>query len=262
MITAWQRVQKARDIGRAKPMDFVNYLFEDIIILKGDRQFADDGSIYGGIARFNEKPITFIAGGKAHDLDNNIKANFGMTNPEGYRKAMRLMKQAEKFGRPIITFVDTPGAYPGLGAEERGQGEAIARLIMVMQSVKVPTIVVVTGEGGSGGALAISMGDVIYMLENAVYSILSPEGFSSILWKDRSQVERASDLMKLTAYDLKEFEIIDEIVEEDDDFNTGNYEPVFERVRKLISNAILELENEDTEQLIEKRINRFRKIGR
>lgn len=262
MITPWERVQKARDVGRAKPMDFVNYLFKDIIILSGDRQFADDASIYGGIAKFEDMPITFIAGGKAHTFEDSIKANFGMTNPEGYRKAMRLMKQAEKFNRPIITFVDTPGAYPGIGAEERGQGEAIARLIMEMQAVKVPTICIVTGEGGSGGALAISMGDRIYMLENAVYSILSPEGFSSILWKDKSQVERASDLMKLTSFDLKEFGIIDEIVEENEDFNRGNYEPVFDRIRELLSTSIQELCNVDGSELVDKRINRFRNIGR
>ena len=182
--TAWEKVQLARQLERPKALDYINNLFDEFIELHGDRNFADDKSIIGGIATLDGKPVTVIGEQKGKNAKENLERNFGMPNPEGYRKALRLMKQAEKFSRPIITFIDTPGAYPGLGAEERGQGEAIARNIMEMSQLEVPIICIVIGEGSSGGALAIGVGDKVVMLENSIYSILSPEGFASILYKD------------------------------------------------------------------------------
>lgn len=262
MRKPFEKVMLSREMRRAKPKDFINYLFKDVLYMKGDRLFGEDGSILGGIGSFEGRPITFISNHKGHDLKENIEANFGMSNPEGYRKAQRMMLQAEKFGRPVITFVDTPGAYPGLGAEERGQGEAIARAIMTMEKIQVPTITFVTGEGGSGGALALSMGNKIYMLENAVYSILSPEGFSSILWKDKSQAERASEVMKLTAEDLRDFGIVDEIIPEDEAFIEGSFNGVFELVKAKLREALTELDSLDKQTIVERRRERFRNIGR
>lgn len=260
MISAWERVQKSRNINRAKPLDYVSFLFKDIIFLKGDRLFANDNSIHCGIASFDNIPITFIACGKSHTLEENISANFGMINPEGYRKAIRIMKQAEKFNRPIITFIDTQGAYPGIGAEERGQAEAIAQLILTMQYIEVPTIVIITGEGGSGGALALGIGNKIFMLENAIYSILSPEGFSSILYNDKSNIEKNCELMKLTSFDLKELNIIDEIIYEDDNFENDYYN-VFSNLKIKIKETLIELNNFSKTDLVKNRIEKFRKIG-
>lgn len=261
MISAWDRVQLSRSLNRAKPIDYINYLFRDIIFLKGDRLFSNDNSLHTGIALFNNTPITFIACGKNHTIEENIKANFGMINPEGYRKAIRIMKQAEKFNRPVITFIDTQGAYPGIGAEERGQGEAIARCIMTMQNLKVPTIAIVTGEGGSGGALAFSMGNKIFMLENAVYSILSPEGFSSILYGNKSNLEQSSEIMKLTSFDLKKFGIIDEIIYETPDFNLGEYTSVFENLKYRLEIELSGLLKKNSKTLLKERLKKFRNIG-
>ena len=212
MITAWDRVTLAREIERPKALDYIENIFDDFMELHGDRNFGDDKSIIGGIAYLDAMPVTIIGEQKGKNARENIERNFGMPNPEGYRKALRLMKQAEKFGRPIITFIDTPGAYPGIGAEERGQGEAIARNMLEMSQLKVPIICIVIGEGSSGGALAIAVGDRIIMLENAVYSILSPEGFASILYKDASKAKEAAENMKITAKDLKNLNIIDKII--------------------------------------------------
>ena len=208
------RVFLARHPKRPHMEDFVSHLFSDFFEQKGDHLYDEDHSIYGGIARFHGKPVTVIGHRKGRNMEENLFCNFGMPCPEGYRKAMRIMAQAEKFHRPIISFIDTPGAYPGLEAEEHGQGEAIAKNLAFMSSLHVPVIAVVTGEGSSGGALAIGVSNRILMLENALYSVLSPEGFATILWKDSSRADEAAKVMKLTAEDLKEAGVCDEIIPE------------------------------------------------
>ncbi len=212
-LTAWEKVEIARNPKRKTALDYIDNVFDEFIELHGDRQFKDDKAIVCGIARIGEKAYTVIAQQKGRTTKENIERNFGMPNPESYRKAIRFMKQAEKFNRPVITFIDTKGAYPGLGAEERGQGEAIAKSMFEMARLKVPTIAIVIGEGSSGGALALGVAKKVIMLENAIYSILSPEGYSSILWKDSSRFKEAAEKMKLTAEDLYELKIIDKIIE-------------------------------------------------
>lgn len=212
--TPAERVALARHPKRPSPADFISALFTDFFEQKGDRLCSDDEAILGGVALFHGRPVTVIGHRKGKNLDQNIRCHFGMPTPEGYRKVQRLMRQAEKFGRPILTFIDTPGAYPGLEAEARGQGEAIARCLAQMSELTVPLIAVITGEGGSGGALALAMGNRVLMLENAVYSVLSPEGFASILWKDASRANAACDVMKLTAQDLLALGVVDEIIPE------------------------------------------------
>ncbi len=214
VLSAADRVYLARHPKRPHIDDFIEHLFTDFFEQKGDHLYDEDASIYGGIARYKGMPVTVLGHRKGRTMEENIRYNFGMPRPEGYRKALRLMEQAEKFGRPIITFVDTPGAYPGMEAEEHGQGEAIARNLAAMSSLHVPVIAVVTGEGNSGGALAISVANQILMLENAVYSVLSPEGFASILWKDASRHEEACEVMKLTARDLREAGVADHLIPE------------------------------------------------
>ena len=213
-LSAADRVYLARHPKRPHIDDFIEHLFTDFFEQKGDHLYDEDASIYGGIARYKGMPVTVLGHRKGRTMEENIRYNFGMPRPEGYRKALRLMEQAEKFGRPIITFVDTPGAYPGMEAEEHGQGEAIARNLAAMSSLHVPVIAVVTGEGNSGGALAISVANQILMLENAVYSVLSPEGFASILWKDAGRHEEACEVMKLTARDLREAGVADHLIPE------------------------------------------------
>lgn len=213
-LSAADRVYLARHPKRPHIDDFIEHLFTDFFEQKGDHLYDEDASIYGGIARYKGRPVTVLGHRKGRTMEENIRCNFGMPRPEGYRKALRLMEQAEKFGRPIITFIDTPGAYPGMEAEEHGQGEAIARNLAAMSSLHVPVIAVVTGEGNSGGALAISVANQILMLENAVYSVLSPEGFASILWKDASRHEEACEVMKLTARDLREAGVADHLIPE------------------------------------------------
>ena len=252
MKSAWDRVKIARKAERPKALDYINELFTGFIEFHGDRKFGDDKAIIGGIAYFDETPVTVIGEQKGKNSKENLERNFGMPNPEGYRKALRLMKQAEKFKRPIITFIDTPGAYPGMGAEERGQGEAIARNIMEMFNLKVPIICVIIGEGSSGGALAIGVGDRIAMLENSVYSILSPEGFASILYKDANKAKEAAENMKITAEDLKKFGVIDEIIKEPDETNL---------LRKYIKESLDELSKLSSNELLEKRYDKFRKIS-
>ena len=213
-LSAADRVYLARHPKRPHIVDFIEHLFTDFFEQKGDHLYDEDASIYGGIARYKGMPVTVLGHRKGRTMEENIRYNFGMPRPEGYRKALRLMEQAEKFGRPIITFIDTPGAYPGMEAEEHGQAEAIARNLAAMSSLHVPVIAVVTGEGNSGGALAISVANQILMLENAVYSVLSPEGFASILWKDAGRHEEACEVMKLTARDLREAGVADHLIPE------------------------------------------------
>ena len=261
MKTAWEKVQIARQTQRPKTTDYIKNIFNDFIEFHGDRNFGDDKAIIGGIALLDEIPVTVIGEQKGKSAKENMERNFGMPEPEGYRKALRLMKQAEKFKRPIITFIDTPGAYPGVGAEERGQGEAIAKNIMEMSKLEVPIICIVIGEGSSGGALAIGVGDKIVMLENAVYSILSPEGFASILYKDASKAKEATEKMKITAEDLKKLEIIETIIEEPEEGVTEKtLEKVCTELKKYLKQTILELQKENTEKLLERRYEKFRKI--
>ncbi len=258
--TAWQRVSIARELQRPKALDYINAIFEDFIELHGDRYFGDDKAIIGGIAKLNKIAVTVIGEQKGKNVKENMERNFGMPQPEGYRKALRLMKQAEKFKRPIITFIDTPGAYPGIGAEERGQGEAIAKNIMEMSSLKVPIICIIIGEGSSGGALAIGVGDSIIMLENAIYSILSPEGFASILYKDATKAKDAAENMKITANDLKKLGIIDKIIEEPEDGIKNNFEDVTQNIKKCLINTIKKLKKLSEEELLEQRYNKFRNM--
>ena len=258
---AWEKVCLARMAERSKTMEYINEIFTDFIELHGDRCFGDDKSIIGGIALLGDIPVTVIGEQKGKNIKENMERNFGMPNPEGYRKALRLMKQAEKFNRPIITFIDTPGAYPGMGAEERGQGEAIARSICEMSNLKVPIICVVIGEGSSGGALAIGVGDRIVMLENAVYSILSPEGFASILYKDSGKAKEAAENMKITAKDLQKFKIVDKIIEEPESGVQDDFGNVANNLKVYITDEIQELELLSKEELIDERYKKFRKIG-
>ena len=260
MKTAWDRVQLARQLERPKALDYINNIFDEFIELHGDRKYADDKSIVGGIAKLDGKAVTIIGEQKGKNVKENMERNFGMPEPDGYRKALRLMKQAEKFNRPIITFIDTPGAYPGMGAEERGQGEAIARNLIEMSRLKVPIICTVIGEGSSGGALAIGVGDKIVMLENSVYSILSPEGFASILFKDSSKAKEAANSMKLTAKDLKKLNIIDKIIKEPDAGAQNDMEQVCGDLKQYFIKNIRELENLSSEELIENRYQKFRKM--
>lgn len=260
-ITAWDRVLIARTAERPKALDYINEIFTNFIELHGDRAFGDDKSIVGGIAELNGIPITVIGEQKGKTSKENIERNFGMPNPEGYRKALRLMKQAEKFGRPIITFIDTPGAYPGMEAEERGQGEAIAKNLLEMSRLKVPTISVVIGEGSSGGALAIGVTDKIIMLENSVYSILSPEGFASILYKDSSKSREAADKMKITAKELKKLGVIDKVVKEPEGGAQEDFENVCKNLKNMLLENIKELSKISKEDLVEQRYQKYREIG-
>ena len=261
-VTAWDRVMLARKSERPKAQEYINEIFDDFIELHGDRNFGDDKAIIGGIATLDGMPVTVIGEQKGRNAKENIERNFGMPNPEGYRKALRLMKQAEKFNRPVITFIDTPGAYPGMGAEERGQGEAIARSIMEMSSLKVPIICVVIGEGSSGGALAIGVGDKVVMLENAIYSILSPEGFASILYKDSSKAKEAAENMKLTAKDLKELNIIDDVIKEPEGGAQEDFEKVAKDVKKYLLKNIKKLKGMKKEDLLENRYTKIRNLGK
>ncbi|MBQ3544377.1 MAG: acetyl-CoA carboxylase carboxyltransferase subunit alpha [Lachnospiraceae bacterium] len=259
-LTAYDRVHLARDTKRPKVIDFITALFDEFVELKGDRLGKEDNAILGGIALFHNIPVTVIGHRKGKTLEENMACNFGMPGPEGYRKALRLMKQAEKFGRPIITFVDTPGAYPGIKAEENGQAIAIADSIAKMSTLKVPVITVITGEGSSGGALAISVANSIIMLENAVYSILSPEGFASILWKDSSKSAKACDLMKITARDLKNYELIDEIVSEPEGGMQANPFEVYDELDKILCKELKKYGKMTSDAIAKSRYHKFRKM--
>lgn len=248
-------LKEARDQGRLTALDFAQGIFDDFIELHGDRNFRDDGAVIGGIGRLNGQSVTVVGIQKGKNLQDNLSRNFGQPHPEGYRKALRLMKQAEKFGRPVVTFINTAGAYPGVGAEERGQGEAIARNLMEMSDLKVPIIAIIIGEGGSGGALALAVADKVWMLENTIYSILSPEGFATILWKDGSRAEEAAELMKITSSELLNMGIIDKIIPERGYFTSE----ILEAVKTAIVDELKELSQLSTEDLLEARYQRFRK---
>jgi acetyl-CoA carboxylase carboxyl transferase subunit alpha len=258
-LTAAQRVKIARGQGRPGTLEFVENLFTDVFVCQGDRLSREDPSIFGAIARFHGKPVTVIGHCKGHNLEERMRCNFGMPSPEGYRKEQRLLRQAEKFGRPVITFVDTPGAYPGLEAEAGGQGEAIARSLALMSSLTVPVITVVIGEGGSGGALALAVGNRVIMLENAVYSVLSPEGFASILWKDANRADEAAGVMKLTAADLLKLGVADQVIPEPDGGAQSDPKPVYEAVDKAISRSLSQLSRE--RDLAAHRYQKFRAMG-
>ncbi len=260
-LTPDEKVYLARHIERPHIDDFIEGLFTDFFEQKGDHLFDEDKSIYGGIARFHGIPVTVLGHRKGHTLEKNMEYNFGMPCPEGYRKALRLMNQAEKFGRPIITFIDTPGAYPGMEAEEHGQGEAIAVNLAKMSQFHVPVISVVTGEGNSGGALAIGVANRILMLENAVYSILSPEGFASILWKDSDRHKEACKLMKLTAADLLEAGVADEIVREPVGGAQRDYATVMSNLDKVLYKHLKELRAMSPTEIKNDRQLKYRKIG-
>ena len=259
-VTAWEKVKIAREPDRPTALDYIENIFDDFIELHGDRYFKDDKSIVCGLGNIGKQNYTIVAEQKGRNTKENIERNFGMPNPEAYRKALRFMKQAEKFKRPIITFIDTKGAYPGLGAEERGQGEAIARNLMEMSDLKVPIIAIVIGEGSSGGALAIGVGDRILMLENAVYSILSPEGYASILWKDSSRAEEAAEKMKLTAEDLLDLGVIDEVIKEPKGNAKQDVEKMSSTLKKKIIEITKDLKKIDVNELTEIRYQKFRSM--
>ncbi|ACO85046.1 acetyl-CoA carboxylase carboxyltransferase subunit alpha [Clostridium botulinum] len=258
---AWQRVTLARLKERPTALDYINIIFDDFIELHGDRSFSDDQSIVCGIGLLDNKSVTVIAQQKGKNLKDNIKRNFGMPKPEGYRKALRIMKQAEKFKRPVVCFIDTPGAFCGIDAEERGQGEAIARNLLEMSRLKTITLSIVIGEGGSGGALALGVADRVIMLENSIYSILSPEGFASILWKDASKAKEAAEVMKITAEDLKGFNIIDKIIKEPTGGAHKNLNKMAETIKENIINEIEILKEYPLDVLLDKRYNKFRNMG-
>ena len=257
--TPEEKVKIARNPGRPGTADFIQALFTDFFEQRGDRQCREDGSILGGIARFHGRPVTVLGHRKGKSLEENLHCNFGMPGPEGYRKAQRLMRQAQKFRRPVITFVDTPGAYPGLEAEARGQGEAIASTLALMSSLDVPVVTIVTGEGGSGGALALAVANRVLMLENAVYPVLSPEGFASILWKDSSRSGEAAGIMKLTARDLVELGVADEVIPEPQGGAHENPQAVFVAVDRALSHALDRVVREG--DFAQRRYEKFRGMG-
>lgn len=261
-LTSWDKVSIARLVERPTALDYIERVFKDFIELHGDRYFGDDPAIVGGIADFKGIPVTIIGIQKGKNTKENITRNFGMPNAEGYRKALRLMKQAEKFKRPVICFIDTPGAFCGVGAEERGQGEAIARNLMEMSSLKVPIISIVIGEGGSGGALAMAVADEVWMLEHAIYSILSPEGFASILYKDASKAKEAAEDMKITSEHLLNFGIIDRIIKEPIGGAHKDIEEMSNNIYRHLEETIFRLKKEPIEALLTQRYYKFRKIGK
>lgn len=259
-LTAWQRVELSRRKDRPVGSDYIDALFTDFVEFHGDRYFADDKAIIGGVAKFHGMPVTVIAQAKGRNTKENIERNFGMPKPEGYRKALRLMKQAEKFARPVICLVDTPGAFCGLEAEERGQGEAIARNIYEMSGLKVPVVSIIIGEGGSGGALAMATADEVWMLENSIYSILSPEGFASILWKDSSKAKEAAEVMKLTAENLKAQGIVERVFAEPETYTVQNMDSVIMQINEAIEEFLLRYGSLSEQELIRHRYERFRNM--
>jgi acetyl-CoA carboxylase carboxyl transferase subunit alpha len=260
-LTAWQRTQIARHPKRPHTLDLINLLMEDWVELHGDRVFGDDRAIVGGLATFDGEPVVVIGHQKGRDTRENIARNFGMPHPEGYRKALRLMQLASKFAKPIITFIDTPGAYPGLGAEERGQAEAIARNLREMAGLPTPVICVVTGEGGSGGALAIGVGNRVLMLEYAIYSVISPEGCAAILWGDGAKAPEAAEIMRVTSPDLLKLGVIDAIVPEPVGGAHRNWEATAASLRAVLRDHLWQLRSKSETELIEERQDKFRRIG-
>lgn len=261
MSSAYDFVTIARKPSRPSAKDYIYALFDNFIEFHGDRYFADDKAIVGGIAKYKGKPVTIIGIQKGSTLDENIERNFGQVKPEGYRKALRLMKQAEKFKRPVFCFINTPGAYCGIDAEERGQGEAIARNLFEMAGLKVPIISVIIGEGGSGGALALAVSDRVIALKNSTYSILSPEGFASILWKDSKKAKEAAEFMKLTSYDLLELKVVDAVIDEDEKGIEANFSYTTNLLDEYFKVELEKLEALKIDTLLEERYLRFRKFG-
>lgn len=259
-LSAWEKVEIARNPKRKTSLDYINSIFDEFIELHGDRNFKDDKAIVCGLGKIGKQNFTIIAEQKGRTTKENIERNFGMPNPESYRKAIRFMKQAEKFNRPVITFIDTKGAYPGLGAEERGQGEAIAKSMFEMAKLDVPVISIIIGEGSSGGALAIGVANKVFMLENAIYSILSPEGYSSILWKDSSRFKEAAEKMKLTAKDLYSLKVIDKIIKEPIEMKDDDFEKVSEDLKKEIKKEISRMKKLSKDEILEERYEKFRNI--
>ncbi len=260
-LSAWERVEIARNPKRKTSIDYIENIFEEFIELHGDRISKDDKAIICGLGKIGEQNFTIIAEQKGRTTKENIERNFGMPNPESYRKAIRFMKQAEKFNRPVITFIDTKGAYPGVEAEEKGQGEAIAKSMFQMANLKVPVISIIIGEGSSGGALAIGVANKVYMLENAIYSILSPEGYSSILWKDSSRYKEAAEKMKLTAKDLYDLKVIDEIIKEPLEITEENFKQITNNIKNKIRKEVLRMSKMNPNDIREERYNKFRNIS-
>ncbi len=255
-MQAWDRVTAARQKDRPTAVDFIQAIFEEFFEMHGDRRFGDDAAVVGGVARLEGRPVTVIGIEKGRDTKEHVMRNFGCAHPEGYRKALRLMRQAEKFGRPVVCLVDTSGAYCGIGAEERGEGQAIAENLVAMMGLKVPVISVIIGEGGSGGALALAVADEVWMLENAIYSVLSPEGAASILWKDASRTKEAAEALKLTAQDLLSLGVIERVFSEEQGF-----ENLYLELKAALCQTLCELQNKDVPTLLNDRYQKFRKIG-
>ncbi|HLB24745.1 MAG TPA: acetyl-CoA carboxylase carboxyltransferase subunit alpha [Nitrospirota bacterium] len=260
-LTAWQKTQVARHQDRPNIEDYLSLMMQGFVEMHGDRTFADDPAIMGGMAWFDGKPVVVIGHHKGRITKDKIRRNFGMPHPEGYRKALRLMKFAEKFNRPILTFIDTAGAYPGIGAEERGQSEAIARNLFEMSRLKVPVVAVVIGEGGSGGALALGVANRVLMLEHSIYSVISPEGCAAILWKDGSKASEAAELLKLTAQDLKKLEVIDEVIKEPLGGAHRDYNVTAKNMEKALKKHLKDLSKLSAEELAGDRYNKFRVMG-
>ena len=261
-LTAWQKTQVARNAKRPYTLDYIGMLFSGLVEIHGDRKFADDPAIVGGFATYQGMPVAVVGHQKGRDIREKIRRNFGMPNPDGYRKALRIMKLAEKFGRPIFSFIDTPGAYPGKGAEERGQAEAIAHNLREMSRLRVPVIVTITGEGGSGGALAIGIGDRVNMLEHAIYSVISPEGCAAILWSDPTKAQAAATAMRITATDLKELGIVDEVIPEPVGGAHADHRRAAELIDPVLSLQLEELVRMDPDRRLEARYEKFRRLGR
>ena len=260
-LTRWQRVQLARHPRRPYPLDIIKIITDSFVELHGDRRFADDPAIIAGIAKIGEQSLTIVAHQKGRDTKEKIKRNFGMPHPEGYRKAMRVMKAAAKLGLPVVTMVDTPGAYPGVGAEERGQAEAIATNLFECATLETPILVIILGEGGSGGALAIALGDRIMMLENAVYSVITPEGCASILWRDAAKNKEAAEALKMTAQDMQQLHIIDGIIPEPLGGAHMDFETTASNIKSAILNSLEELKSIPMPELLDARIKKFREMG-
>lgn len=260
-LRPWNRVQMARHQKRPTTLDYIGELFTDFIEFHGDRYYADDEAIVSGIAFYNDEPLTIVGHQRGKATKENIRRNFGMPHPEGFRKAIRHMKQAEKFDRPIVCFIDTKGAHPGKEAEERGQSEAIAHNLLEMAGLEVPIVCIVIGEGGSGGALALGIGDHIHMLENSTYSVISPEGAASILWKDAAYAEEAAESMKITSYDLKDYNVIDEIIKEPKGGAHRDLQEQARNIDKVLTKSLKELNQYKVEDLLENRWLKYKKIG-
>lgn len=260
-MPAYDKVKIARKVSRPTALDYINHIFDEFIEFHGDRNFRDDAAIVGGVALLKDTPVTVIGIQKGKTMEENIERNFGQPHPEGYRKALRLMKQAEKFHRPVINFINTSGAYCGVGAEERGQGEAIARNLMEMVNLRVPTISIVIGEGGSGGALALAVTDRVWMLENSVYAVLSPEGFASILWKDPKRAKEAADVMKITAEDLLKLNVVEKVIKEVDGGAQNDFGFTANLLKSKLETEVEILQAKDIDTLLQERYERFRKFG-